>query len=139
MLTLQYRPALGYMCFMILLLEPATDLCARRGGFQVSKVRIQPIAARVAFSRRQDLDLLAAREDLCKRDHNPINLGTTAPVTHVGMNCISKVQRRGIGREVYYMTLRSEHVYPIVESRLLEVVDEIGATRRPLRAFEKSA
>src|SRR5215472_13308595 len=71
-LALQHRPALGYMYFMILLLEPATYLRARRGRFQISKAGIQPVAARVAVSRRQDLGLLAAREGLRKRDHNPI-------------------------------------------------------------------
>src|SRR5262245_62399544 len=52
-LTLQHRPALGYIYFMILLLEPATYLRARRGRFQISKAGIQPVATRMAFPRRQ--------------------------------------------------------------------------------------
>src|SRR5262245_56945717 len=63
-LTLQHRSALGYMCFMVLLLEPATYLRARRGCFQISKAGIQPVAARMAVACRQDLDLLSARESL---------------------------------------------------------------------------
>ncbi len=37
------------------------------------------------------------------------------------------------------MTLRREHVDPVVESRLLEALDKIAATRRALPASEKAA
>src|SRR5512135_1331404 len=118
------------MGFMILLLEPATHLRARRGAFEVPEARIQPVAARVALPRRQDLDLLAAREGFRKRDHNPVDLGAAAAVPHLGMNRISEVERRSLGREIDDMTLRREHVDPIVESRLLEALDKIAAARR---------
>src|SRR5262245_5594229 len=127
------------MYFMILLLEPATYLRACRGRFQISKTGIQPVAARMPFPRRQNLDLLAAREGLRKRDHNPINLGTAAPVTYLGVNRIGKVERRGISREVYDMTLRRDHVDPMVESRLLEALDKVYAMRRGLSAFQEAA
>src|SRR5688572_6372832 len=104
---------------MILLLEPATDLRARRGRFQISKIGIQPVATRMTFPRCQNLYLLAANERLRKRDHNPVNLGAAAAVTHLGVNRIRKVERRRLRRKVYYITLRREHVDPIVESRLL--------------------
>jgi hypothetical protein len=47
---------------MILLLEPATDLRTRGSRFQITEIGIQSIAARVTFPRREDLDLLPARE-----------------------------------------------------------------------------
>ncbi len=124
-LTLQHRPALGYVCFMILLLEPATDLRSRRGRFQISKIGIQPVATRMAVPRRQDLYLLAANERLRKRDHHPIDLGAAAAVTHLRVNRIGKVERRRVSREIDDMTLRREHVDPIVESRLLEALDNV--------------
>src|SRR5512137_846919 len=101
---------------MILLLEPVADLRTRYSRFQVSKVGIQPVAAGVTFARLQDLDLLAAREPVCERDHNSIDLGAAATVTHLGVNRIGKVERRGAKREVYDMTLRREHIDPIVKS-----------------------
>ena len=96
-LTLQQRSALGYMRFMILLFEPATDLGSRRGGLQISQVGIQPVAAGVAFPRRQDLDLLAAREGRRKRDDNTIDLGAAAAVTH--LRCEPHRQSRAAWRQ----------------------------------------
>src|SRR5262245_988899 len=124
---------------MILLFEPAADLRSRRRSFQISKVRIQPIAAGVAIPRRQDLDLLAAHEGLRKRNHRPIDLGAAAAVTYLRMDRIGKVERRGVSRKVDDMTLRREHIGPIVESRLFEALDDVYVMRRVFPAFQEAA
>jgi len=134
----QYHAALRYMHFIILLLEPVTDFPARVSRFQVSKVGIQPVSAGVAFPRRQDLDLLAARESLCKRYHNAIDLGAAATVTYFGVNRIGKVERRGASREVYDVTLRREQIDLIVECRLFEALDKVAAPRRLRRGFQEA-
>ncbi len=74
--------------------EPVDDLRPRPRRGDVAQVRVQPVAARRTVLAGNDFDLFTGLQAVVERHDAPVDLGTPAVVTDLGVNAVGEVQRR---------------------------------------------
>ena len=77
-----------------LVLEPLPDFLPGARSVNQPQPRVEPIAAGVAFFRRQDLDPVAGAQAVIQRYDATVHFGAAAAMPDVGVNIISKIERR---------------------------------------------
>ena len=94
-------------------LEPVNDLGPRPRGGDITKVGVQPVAARAAVLAGDDFHLLAGLQAVVERHDAPVDLGATAVVADLGVHTVGEVQRRGPFGQVDGVTVRGEYIDPV--------------------------
>ena len=122
-LALQDGAALGDVHVPVLSFEPLLDARPRRGGGHIAQRRRHPVAAGTALLGGENFHLLAGVEVVVERHDVTVHLGAPAAVPHLGVDVIGEIHRRGAGFQVHHMAVRGEHIDPVADQAVLELVD----------------
>ena len=122
-LALQDGAALGDVHVPVLALEPLLDARPRRGGGHVTQRRCHPVAAGATLLGGENLHLLTGVEIVVERHDVAVHLGAPAAVPHFGVDVVGEIHRRGAGFQIHHMAVRGEHVDPVADQAVLELVD----------------
>ncbi len=109
-LLLEQDLALADVAVVVQLLEPLAHPVAGLGGRDVAVVRAQPVAAGGGVLLGEDLHRLTADQRLVEGHDAPVDAGTAAAVSDLGMDGVGEVERRRALGQLDHLGLGGQHV-----------------------------
>src|SRR5689334_20624128 len=89
------------MLFTIQFTEPRTDFVTRTRSLGIAQVRVEPIQARPAAFRGENLNLVASLQVITQVDETTLYFCTATAMADIGMNVIGEINGGCPGGQIH--------------------------------------